>query len=84
VLLPGPGCQPAVAPHDPPQLCLLSYGTLNFVWLKFLTIWRLSRLWALIAGVDPPENILRCVSNNYSVQVLHRFDSSPCSCFDVR
>lgn len=59
------------------QLCLLSYGTLNFVWLKFLTIWRLSRLWALIAGFDPPENILRCVSNNYSVQVSSVL-RSPC------
>lgn len=48
------------------QLSLLSYFNLHLIWLKLLLPWRLFRLWALVDGVDPPENMLRCVSNNYS------------------
>ncbi|CAK7567616.1 MAG: glycerol transporter [Sporothrix epigloea] len=48
------------------QLSLLSFFNLHLIWLKLLLPWRLFRLWALIDGIDPPENMLRCVSNNYS------------------
>jgi protein-cysteine N-palmitoyltransferase HHAT len=48
------------------QLSLLSYFNLILIWLKLLLPWRLFRFWSLIDGVDPPENMLRCVSNNYS------------------
>ena len=35
--------------------------------LKQLLIpWRFFRLWALIDGIDPPENMVRCMANNYS------------------
>jgi len=34
--------------------------------------WRLFRLWSLIDGIDPPENMVRCVSNNYSTQLFWR------------
>jgi len=40
--------------------------TLQFMYLKFLSIWRLFRCWALADGVDPPENMRRCVNNNYT------------------
>ena len=52
--------------YTPAQLSLLSFFNLHIIWLKLLLPWRLFRLWALIDGVDPPENMLRCVSNNYS------------------
>ena len=28
--------------------------------------WRFFRLWSLADGVDPPENMVRCMANNYS------------------
>jgi protein-cysteine N-palmitoyltransferase HHAT len=34
--------------------------------LQLLLPWRLFRLWALADGVDPPENMVRCMANNYS------------------
>lgn len=52
--------------YTPVQLCMLSYFNLHIIWLKLLLPWRLFRLWALIDGMDPPENMLRCVSDNYS------------------
>ncbi|KAF9875879.1 glycerol: h+ symporter [Colletotrichum karsti] len=52
--------------YTPAQLSLLSYFNLHIIWLKLLLPWRLFRLWALLDGVDPPENMLRCVSNNWS------------------
>jgi D-alanyl-lipoteichoic acid acyltransferase DltB (MBOAT superfamily) len=48
------------------QLSLLSYFNLHMIWLKLLLPWRLFRLWSLVDGVDPPENMVRCVSDNYS------------------
>ena len=33
---------------------------------QLLLPWRLFRLWALMDGVDPPENMVRCMANNYS------------------
>lgn len=52
--------------YTPAQLSLLSFFNLHIIWLKLLLPWRLFRLWALADGVDPPENMLRCVSNNFS------------------
>jgi len=54
------------------QLSMLSYFNLHIIWLKLLLPWRLSRLWALVDGVDPPENMLRCVSDNYSTLAFWR------------
>jgi D-alanyl-lipoteichoic acid acyltransferase DltB (MBOAT superfamily) len=48
------------------QLSLLSYFNLHILWLKLLLPWRFFRLWSLIDGIDPPENMLRCVSDNPS------------------
>jgi hypothetical protein len=33
---------------------------------KLLIPWRFFRLWALADGIDPPENMVRCMANNYS------------------
>lgn len=46
--------------------------SLFVLWLKFLVIWRFARLWSLVAGLNPPENMKRCVYNNYSVQGFWR------------
>jgi D-alanyl-lipoteichoic acid acyltransferase DltB (MBOAT superfamily) len=45
---------------------------LKMMWLKFLLIWRFFRAWALFEGTDPPENMLRCMSNNYSLEGFWR------------
>jgi D-alanyl-lipoteichoic acid acyltransferase DltB (MBOAT superfamily) len=54
------------------QLSLLSLFNLHIIWLKLLLPWRFFRLWALTDGIDPPENMVRCVSNNYSTQLFWR------------
>ena len=34
--------------------------------------WRFFRLWALLDGIDPPENMVRCMSDNYSALAFWR------------
>ena len=58
--------------YTPIQLSLLSYFNLHILWLKLLIPWRLFRLWALIDGIDAPENMVRCVSNNPSTIAFWR------------
>ncbi|PIL32352.1 transporter [Ganoderma sinense ZZ0214-1] len=48
------------------ELCMVGFWNLIVVWLKLLVPWRFFRLWALMDGVDPPENMVRCMANNYS------------------
>lgn len=33
---------------------------------QLLLPWRFFRLWALLDGINPPENMIRCMANNYS------------------
>jgi D-alanyl-lipoteichoic acid acyltransferase DltB (MBOAT superfamily) len=40
--------------------------------LKFLVIWRVARGWALCDDVEPPENMNRCVINNYTSEGFWR------------
>ncbi len=54
------------------ELCVVCYIVLKLMWLKFLLIWRFMRLWAMMEGVLPPENMLRCMSNNFSIQQFWR------------
>lgn len=56
----------------PLVVAVMSHFALNYIWLKFLVIWRFFRLWALCDGQDPPENMNRCVNNNYSVEGFWR------------
>lgn len=59
--------------HDTPgQLSMIGYFNLHIIWLKLLIPWRFFRLWSLLDGVDPPENMLRCMSNNYSAPAFWR------------
>lgn len=50
----------------PFQVSMLGMFNLNIIWLKLLIPWRFFRLWALLDGIDPPENMIRCMDNNYS------------------
>jgi D-alanyl-lipoteichoic acid acyltransferase DltB (MBOAT superfamily) len=58
--------------YTPAQLSLLSYFNLHVLWLKLLLPWRLFRLWSLVDGIDPPENMIRCLSNNPSTVAFWR------------
>lgn len=63
---------------SPAELSMIGLWNLVVVWLKvcfrymagadlqLLIPWRYFRLWALLDGMDPPENMIRCVLNNYS------------------
>jgi D-alanyl-lipoteichoic acid acyltransferase DltB (MBOAT superfamily) len=48
------------------DVCITGYFVLNFMYTKFLIIWRLFRLGAQYDGIDTPENMNRCVNNNYT------------------
>ncbi|MCJ1399254.1 glycerol transporter [Xylographa trunciseda] len=64
--------QPAWEIYTPFQLSMLGYFNLHLIWLKLLLPWRFFRLWALLDGVDPPENMVRCMSDNYSALAFWR------------
>ena len=50
------------------QTAIVSYILLKIMWLKFLLLWRFFRLWALFDQINAPENMNRCMSNNYSLE----------------
>lgn len=50
----------------PFQISMLGMFNLNIIWLKLLIPWRFFRFWSLLDGIDPPENMIRCMDNNYS------------------
>ena len=53
----------------PADIGMLVYFSLHLIWLKFLIIWRFFRLWAMADNVETVENMNRCMSNNYTLQV---------------
>jgi len=53
-------------------LALISYWTLKTMYLKFLIVWRYFRILALLDGIEVPENMNRCMSNNYTVSGFWR------------
>lgn len=55
----------AWAGDTPFQISMLGLFNLNVIWLKLLIPWRFFRLWALLDGIDPPENMIRCMNNNF-------------------
>ncbi len=50
----------------------VAFLNLKVIWLKLLVIWRFARFFALLDGIDPPENMNRCMSNNYSALMFWR------------
>lgn len=63
---------PAWSHYTPFQLSMLGFFNLHIIWLKLLLPWRFFRMWALLDGIDPPENMVRCMSNNYSALAFWR------------
>lgn len=63
---------PVWSDYTASQLSVLSLFNLHLIWLKLLLPWRLFRLWSLVDGIDPPENMIRCVSNNWSTLAFWR------------
>ena len=57
---------------DAYELAISSYLVLKWIWLKFLVIWRFFRLWAICDGIESPENMGRCMSNNYCFEGFWR------------
>ncbi|KAH9589028.1 Membrane bound O-acyl transferase [Trypanosoma melophagium] len=55
-----------------PQMAYLLYYSLAFLWLKFSLVWKLSRLAAVLDGIDVPEDMRRCFSNTVSIQDFWR------------
>lgn len=64
--------EPAWDAYTPFQLSMLGFFHLHHIWLKLLLPWRLFRLWALTDNIDPPENVVRCMSDNYSALAFWR------------
>ncbi|KZV96527.1 glycerol uptake protein 1 [Exidia glandulosa HHB12029] len=62
----------AWAADTPVQLCMLGFWNLIVVWLKLLLPWRFFRLCALADGVELPENMVRCMANNYLPKAFWR------------
>ncbi|OMJ90953.1 hypothetical protein SteCoe_6621 [Stentor coeruleus] len=56
----------------PYELIIASYFILKWIWLKFIVIWRFFRIWALFDGIESPENMGRCMSNNYCFEGFWR------------
>jgi len=63
---------PAWTAYTPFQLSMIGYFGLHHIWLKLLLPWRFFRLWSLVDGLDPPENMARCMSDNYSTLAFWR------------
>ncbi|KAK1301266.1 hypothetical protein QJS10_CPB12g00973 [Acorus calamus] len=53
---------------SPLEVFIIGYGVLNFMWLKFLLIWRYFRFWSLTAGIEAPENMPKCINNCYDLE----------------
>lgn len=60
----------AWAGDSPLQLSMIGYFNLVIIWMKLLIPWRFFRLWALADGFWVEENMVRCMSNNYSAQMF--------------
>jgi protein-cysteine N-palmitoyltransferase HHAT len=64
--------QPDWSLYGPGALSMLGYFNLHHIWLKLLLPWRFFRLWGLVDGVDSPENMTRCMSDNFSALAFWR------------
>ncbi|GMH33432.1 hypothetical protein BSKO_01266 [Bryopsis sp. KO-2023] len=53
---------------DSLTLSVIGFWVLIFMWLKFFVIWRFFRFWSLADDVEPPENMCRCLCNNYDIE----------------
>ena len=51
---------------SPWELYVAMHVVLHFTWLSLMIIWRFGRFLALADGIDSFENMLGCVSFNYT------------------
>ncbi|OBZ89349.1 Glycerol uptake protein 1 [Choanephora cucurbitarum] len=58
----------AWAGDSPLEISMVGYFNLVIIWMKLLIPWRFFRLWSLADGVWVEENMVRCMSNNFSAQ----------------
>ncbi len=61
-----------MAPMSPALVATNGFATLLYMYLKFMVIWRFFRVWALWDGVNPPENMTRCIINTITVSGFWR------------
>lgn len=54
--------------YSPLELSLVGYFNLLIIWMKLLIPWRFFRFWSLADGIWVEENMVRCMSNNFSAQ----------------
>ncbi|KAL4447020.1 hypothetical protein ABPG74_013872 [Tetrahymena malaccensis] len=57
---------------DSMELFMCGFNTLMFIWQKFNCLWKYSRCWALWDDIEVPENMNRCVNNNYCFEGFWR------------
>ncbi|CAO3646794.1 unnamed protein product [Mucor hiemalis] len=53
---------------SPLEMSMVGYFNLVIIWMKLLIPWRFFRLWSLADGIWVEENMVRCMSNNFSAQ----------------
>jgi D-alanyl-lipoteichoic acid acyltransferase DltB (MBOAT superfamily) len=49
------GYIPKMSPMTPAMVATNGFATLLYMYMKFMTIWRFFRVWALWDGINPPE-----------------------------
>jgi D-alanyl-lipoteichoic acid acyltransferase DltB (MBOAT superfamily) len=47
---------------NPSEIAAMALYMMNWMWMKFLIIWRFFRLFAVLDGIDSHENMPRCIS----------------------
>jgi hypothetical protein len=55
------------------MLSIIAYLTLNFMYMKFLIIWRTFRTFSLLDGIYTPENMRRCITDGATFKGFWRF-----------
>ncbi|KAL4468853.1 hypothetical protein ABPG72_008780 [Tetrahymena utriculariae] len=57
---------------SPAFFFICSFSSLVFIWFKFNTIWKVARAWAMWDNIEAPENMNRCIYNNYNFEGFWR------------
>jgi D-alanyl-lipoteichoic acid acyltransferase DltB (MBOAT superfamily) len=64
-----PGYISSLTINDQAGVMLLA---LAFLWLKFNVMWKFFRFWALVDGIEVPENMLRCFASTTTISEFWR------------
>lgn len=61
------------ADMEPYEIFMYGWFLLFFIWFKLCLVWKVARCWALFDGIDPEENMGKCLCQlNYSIQHFWR------------